>query len=45
MSDEKTAAPGLIALKQLPDSGAALTEDFQRYQFYHLGRFHGCPAV
>jgi len=29
----------------LPDSGEALTADFQRYQFYHLGRFHGCPRV
>ncbi len=45
MSDEKTAAPSRIALKQLPDGGEALTEDFQRYQFYHLGRFHGCPTV
>ncbi|MDA8127593.1 MAG: glycogen/starch/alpha-glucan phosphorylase [Betaproteobacteria bacterium] len=45
MSDEKHDAPGLIALKRLPDSGAALTDDFQRYQFYHLGRFHGCPTV
>ncbi len=45
MSDDKTTAPSRVALKQLPDGGAALTEDFQRYQFYHLGRFHGCPAV
>ena len=45
MPDEKTAAPSRIALRQLPDSGEALTEDFQRYQFYHLGRFHGCPTV
>jgi starch phosphorylase len=45
MSDEKTATPSRIALKQLPESGEALTEDFQRYQFYHLGRFHGCPTV
>ncbi len=45
MPDEKSAAPGRIALKQLPASGEALTQDFQRYQFYHLGRFHGCPAV
>ncbi len=45
MPDEKPASPGRIALRQLPDSGAALTGDFQRYQFYHLGRFHGCPAV
>jgi starch phosphorylase len=45
MPDEKTAAPRRIALKRLPASGEALTEDFQRYQFYHLGRIHGCPTV
>ncbi|MFH1816674.1 MAG: glycogen/starch/alpha-glucan phosphorylase [Pseudomonadota bacterium] len=45
MPDEKPASPSRVALKQLPDSSEALTEDFQRYQFYHLGRFHGCPAV
>ncbi|MGE5319912.1 MAG: glycogen/starch/alpha-glucan phosphorylase [Hyphomicrobiaceae bacterium] len=45
MSDAKAAPPRLIALKQLPDSGESLTEDFQRYQFYHLGRSHGCPMV
>lgn len=45
MSDEKTASPSRIALKRLPDSGEALTDDFQRYQFYHLGRSHGCPGV
>lgn len=45
MPDEKTASPSRIALKRLPDSGEALTDDFQRYQFYHLGRSHGCPGV
>ncbi|MHB1091513.1 glycogen/starch/alpha-glucan phosphorylase [Thiobacillus sp.] len=45
MSDEKTASPSRVALKRLPDSGEALTDDFQRYQFYHLGRSHGCPGV
>lgn len=45
MSDEKTASPSRIALKRLPDNGEALTDDFQRYQFYHLGRSHGCPGV
>jgi len=42
---EKPVPPSRVALRQLPDSGEALTEDFQRYQFYHLGRFHGCPTV
>jgi starch phosphorylase len=45
MPDEKPVSPSRVALKQLPDSSEALTEDFQRYQFYHLGRFHGCPTV
>src|SRR3569623_2005360 len=43
--NEIPVSPSRIALKHLPDSSEALTEDFQRYQFYHLGRFHGCPAV
>ena len=45
MPEQKTASPGRIALRQLPASGPALTDDFERYQFYHLGRIHGCPTV
>src|SRR3569833_867816 len=43
--DKKPVSPSRVAIKQLPDSCEALTEDFQRYLFYHLGRFHGCPTV
>ncbi|MHB8915359.1 MAG: glycogen/starch/alpha-glucan phosphorylase [Thiobacillus sp.] len=32
-------------LKPLPNDVAAVNQDFERYQFYHLGRFQGCPPV
>ncbi len=32
-------------LQPLPSDPAAVNQDFERYQFYHLGRFHGCPPV
>ncbi|MFP5409119.1 MAG: glycogen phosphorylase, partial [Gammaproteobacteria bacterium] len=45
MPDEKTAVTCAVALKPLPNSSAAFTHDFERYQFYHMGRFQGCPPV
>ncbi|HWR76753.1 MAG TPA: glycogen/starch/alpha-glucan family phosphorylase, partial [Thiobacillus sp.] len=38
-------APCTAALKSLSSSSEAFTQDFERYQFYHLGRFQGCPPV
>jgi starch phosphorylase len=32
-------------LDPLPGDAAAVSRDFVRYQFYHQGRLHGCPAV
>jgi starch phosphorylase len=32
-------------LEPLPGSVEAVGRDFERYQFYHLGRLQGCPAV
>ncbi len=32
-------------LKPLSSDAAAVNQDFERYQFYHLGRFLGCPPV
>jgi starch phosphorylase len=32
-------------LKSLPNDSASVSQDFERYQFYHLGRFQGCPTV
>ena len=32
-------------LNPLPTDVASLNRDFERYQFYHLGRFQGCPPV
>ncbi len=32
-------------LKPLPNDPASVNQDFERYQFYHLGRFQGCPPV
>jgi starch phosphorylase len=45
MPAEKPAVSCYVALKQLPNSSAAFTQDFERYQFYHMGRFQGCPPV
>ncbi len=44
MSAERTAPPNAI-LKPLPSGGADLAQDFERYQYYHLGRLQGCPPV
>jgi starch phosphorylase len=46
-ADKNTApcAPCTAALKSLPSSSEAFARDFERYQFYHLGRFQGCPPV
>ena len=35
----------LGTLKPLAADATALRQDFERYQFYHLGRFQGCPPV
>lgn len=32
-------------LKPLVNDVASVNRDFERYQFYHLGRFQGCPTV
>ena len=32
-------------LKPLRNDPASINQDFERYQFYHLGRFQGCPPV
>ncbi len=32
-------------LKPLPNDPASVSQDFERYQFYHLGRLQGCPPV
>lgn len=45
MPDEKPAVTCAVALKPLPNTSAAFTQDFERYQFYHMGRFQGCPPV
>ena len=37
-------APSFV-LEPLPDSSAAVSKDFKRYQYYHLGRLKGCPPV
>ena len=44
MPDERTA-PCSIALQPLPNSCEAFTRDFERYQFYHLGRLEGSHPV
>ena len=32
-------------LEPLSGTAEAVSQDFERYQFYHLGRLQGCPAV
>ena len=39
------AASAPLALEPLPTDGGVRSQDFERYQFYHLGRIQGCPPV
>ncbi len=32
-------------LTPLPGDARSVVQDFERYQYYHLGRFQGCPPV
>ncbi|MBU1223267.1 MAG: glycogen/starch/alpha-glucan phosphorylase [Gammaproteobacteria bacterium] len=43
MSDENATLT--LALEPLPTDGALLTQDVERYQFYHLGRMRACPPI
>ncbi|HMM47275.1 MAG TPA: glycogen/starch/alpha-glucan phosphorylase [Thiobacillaceae bacterium] len=45
MSEQNNAPRASLILKPLPNTGAALFHDIERYQRYHLGRMPGCPAV
>jgi len=45
MAAKKSARCSNPTLKSLPNDPAAVNQDFERYQFYHLGRFHGCTPV
>jgi starch phosphorylase len=45
MTAEKAPSSCPIYLKPLSNSAEAFTKDFQRYQFYHLGRPQGCAPV
>jgi starch phosphorylase len=45
MAAKKPARCSNPTLNSLPNDPAAVNQDFERYQFYHLGRFHGCPPV
>ncbi len=43
-SNTTTCASSFV-LDSLPDSSAAVGLDFERYQYYHLGRLKGSPPV
>jgi len=45
MAAKKPARCSNPMLKPLSSDPVAVNQDFERYQFYHLGRFHGCPPV
>ena len=45
MSARNSTVIPTLALEPLPTDGAVLTQDVERYQFYHLGRMRGCPPV
>ncbi len=45
MPPRKSAKPCNPTLTPLSGDARAVTQDFERYQFYHLGRFQGCPPV
>ena len=41
----KPSKPSNPTLSQLKQDADTVTRDFERYQYYHLGRFQGCPPV
>ncbi len=45
MPARKSAPTCNPTLNPLQNDPAAVNQDFERYQYYHLGRFHGCPSV
>lgn len=45
MSPASTTPCGNATLQPLENDPDTLNRDFERYQFYHLGRFSGCPPV
>ncbi|MBW8329343.1 MAG: glycogen/starch/alpha-glucan phosphorylase [Thiobacillus sp.] len=45
MSANTLAASAPLALEPLPTGGGVLSQDVERYQFYHLGRMQGCPPL
>ena len=45
MTTRKFTPTNNHTLEPLPNDTASVSKDFERYQFYHLGRFPGCPAV
>jgi starch phosphorylase len=40
-----TPCPPSFTLEPLSGSASAVSQDFERYQYYHLGRLKGCPPV
>jgi len=45
MPPKKSPPPCNPTLTPLSGDAKSVTRDFERYQFYHLGRFQGCPPV
>ena len=45
MSAAKRPPQANLTLKPLSNDVDSVNRDFERYQFYHLGRFQGCPPV
>ncbi len=45
MTAEQSEIVCSFSLESLPAGAEALRRDFERYQYYHLGRFQGCPPV
>ena len=47
MTAQKSSTPSCapFPLEPLAETVAAIGQDFERYQYYHLGRLQGCPPV
>jgi glycogen phosphorylase len=45
MPAQASHCPPTQVLKPLPSDAAAIRQDFERYQLYHLGRIQGSPRV
>ena len=45
MPDQTFSLSCQTTLEPMPVTAEAIKQDIKQYQYYHLGRIHGCPPV